>query len=104
MVRELGHLALQRQQVCLVTHQLVHSRIPVRVHPIVVWLHQVALDVVERLELNSGLRRARPRPHGWVLSAVDELANSEDCHHTEVLREHQGCKGDGESSRGSPLN
>ena len=46
---EVGELVCESYMVRLVTHKLVHCRISVFIASVVVWVNQVALDVVESL-------------------------------------------------------
>ena len=91
VVREVGQLVCESRAVGLVTHELMHCRISVLIASIVMGVDQVALDVVEGLQLDP----ADPRvvsvwPHVWVNQAINGLANHEDRDQAQILDEHQG--------------
>lgn len=81
MVGKVGKLRLEGEPIWLEPHQLVHRGVAIRVHPIVVWVDQVTLNVVESLHLDATqLDLACSGSHGRVFGSIDKLADDEDCH------------------------
>lgn len=79
MVWELIYLSLKALVVRIEPSQLMNSCVAVIVHTIIVWVDEVALDARESFFFNSGKVDARgPRSHGWLLSIVNELSDSEN--------------------------
>ena len=82
MMGQVFQLGLKLVVIALVAHELVHGRVAIFVHAVVMGLDQVALNVIKSFHLNSAhLLLAGPRPHRRILSTIDKLANDEDGHH-----------------------
>lgn len=81
MVGQIGQLSFKLKPVLFIFHQLVHGGIAIWVNSVIVWVHQVTLDVAKSFQLDScQFLHACSGAHGRILGPVDEFTDREYCY------------------------
>ena len=87
-MRKIRELRLECEPIGLVTHQLMHRSVTFVIHTVIMWVNQVALNVIEGFHFNAAHLLFCAGAHRWIILPVNKLTDSKDGNDAQVLYEH----------------